>query len=129
MNRILKKEKCKIFRGSEKNVLERYFRAANKFKSDIIVRITGDCPLVDSQMLDNLLKKFQNENLDYLSNNNPPTYPDGFDIEIFNFRTLKETFLKAKSNFDQEHVTPFMKRSKKIKKYNQQFTSDYLNLE
>ena len=63
-------------------------RAANKFKSDIIVRITGDCPLVDSQMLDNLLKKFQNENLDYLSNNNPPTYPDGFDIEIFNFRTI-----------------------------------------
>ncbi len=125
LNRILKKEKCKIFRGSEKNVLERYFRAANKFKSDIIVRITGDCPLVDSQMLDNLLKKFQNENLDYLSNNNPPTYPDGFDIEIFNFKTLKETFLKAKSNFDQEHVTPFMKRSKKIKKYNQQFTSDY----
>jgi len=126
--KTLKKEKCRIYRGSEKNVLERYFRAANKFKADIIVRITGDCPLVDSQMLDELLKKFQKENYDYLSNNNPPTYPDGFDIEIFNFKTLKETFLKAKSSFDQEHVTPYMKRSKKFIKYNHKLSTDFSSI-
>ena len=79
-------------------------------------------------MLDNLLKKFQNENLDYLSNNNPPTYPDGLILRSLILKHLKK-LLKAKSNFDQEHVTPFMKRSKKLKNIINSLHLTILNLE
>ena len=69
-----------------------------KFKVDNIVRITCDCPLVDTLLINKMLKKFNREKLDYLSNVFPTTFPDGFDIEIFNFKTLKKTFYLAKKN-------------------------------
>ena len=84
------KDKYKVYLGDDEDVLKRYYLAAKKFKADIIVRITGDCPLVDSQMIDIGLKKYLNSNFDYISNINPPTFPDGLDYEIFNFKTSKK---------------------------------------
>jgi len=79
----------KVFRGSENDVLERYYNAAIYTDADLIVRITGDCPFVDSKLVDEMLADFLASNIDYESNVSPATFPDGLDIEIFNFRTLK----------------------------------------
>ena len=115
----LKKKKIRFYLGNENNVLKRYYDCAKKNSADIIIRITADCPLVDSQMIDNMIKIFKkNKNLDLLTNYSPPSYPDGLDVSIFNFKTLKKTFLSAKTIFDQEHVVPFMLKSKLIKKKN-----------
>ena len=115
----LKKRKIKFYLGSKNNVLKRYFDCAKKNNADIIVRVTADCPLVDPQMIDNMIKIFKkNDDLDLLTNNSPPSYPDGLDISIFNFRTLRKSYLSAKTIFEQEHVVPFMLRSKSIIKKN-----------
>lgn len=97
-----------IFYGSEKDVLERYYKCAKKFDSDIIIRITSDCPLMDYRIIDNMLEKFNKNKCDYLSNVHPPSYPKGFDIEIFTFEALEKTFNKAKKKFQREHVTPYI---------------------
>jgi glutamate-1-semialdehyde 2,1-aminomutase len=112
-NYILSNKSIKIYEGSSQNVLSRYFGAAKKFSSEIIVRITSDCPLIDTEILDKMILKFIELKVDYLSNTLKPTFPDGYDIEIFNFETLKETFVNAKKLIDQEHVTSYMKRNKK----------------
>ena len=88
-----------------------------KNKADVIVRVTADCPLVDSEIIDQMLGVFsKNAKLDLITNNNPPSFPDGLDISIFNFKTLKHSFLNVKKNFDKEHVVPYMIRSNMIRK-------------
>ena len=127
--KILKKKNIKYFLGSTNNVLERYYYCAKKNKADIIVRVTADCPLVDPEVIDQMLGVFKkNSKLDLLTNNNPPSFPDGLDISIFTFKTLKHSFLKAKNNFDKEHVVPFMIRSNKIRKKNFKSKYDYKHL-
>ena len=98
--------------------MNRYFKASQYYKSDIIVRITGDCPLVDHELVDTMLKKFLKNKIDFMSNNDPPTFPDGFDIEIFKFKHLKRANFFAEKKYDKEHVTPFIKKIKNIKKFN-----------
>ncbi len=112
-----------IFRGEENNVLKRYFLAAKKFKIDIVTRITGDCPLVDPKIIDKLILLFKKKNLDYLRTS-PKTYPDGFDVEIFSFNTLRNLIRKARNKYDLEHVTSFIKKNKKEFKYKE---IDYKN--
>ena len=115
-----------IFRGSEKNVLDRYYKAAKKYNVKTVVRITGDCPLVDPTLVDELILKFLKNNFDYLSNNRPATLPDGLDIEIFSFNALQKAWKLAKTNFDLEHVTPFIIRNSKIfKKSNTKNNKDF----
>jgi len=84
--KVCNKLKIKTFRGSEKNVLSRYYNTASIYNVQNIVRITSDCPLIDPIILDNFIDKFFLENFDYLSNIIEPTYPDGMDIEIFKFK-------------------------------------------
>lgn len=97
-------------RGSESDVLERYLEAARKFQADIIVRITGDCPLIDADLVDQAIEKFQSEELDYLSNVSPATYPDGLDIEVFTMNALDRAGRETSDAFDREHVTPYLRR-------------------
>ena len=106
----LKKLDVNIFRGSENNVLDRYFRTATKFKASIIVRITGDCPLVDSQLIDKILRLFHKKKLDYLYTL-PKSFPDGFDVEIFSLQTLSKIKKKAKNKYDLEHVTSYIRKN------------------
>ena len=94
--------------GSENDVLDRYYQAAKKFKGEIIVRITSDCPLMDPNLIDYGLNMILENAFDYVSNVHPPTYPDGFDIEIFSFDALKKTWNEAKKPSDREHVTPYI---------------------
>ena len=70
--------------GSEKNVLKRFYKTAKKFKSDVIVRITSDCPFIDHNMIDKMVKILLDKKKDYVTNASPPSFPDGLDIEVFN---------------------------------------------
>ena len=115
LKNYLVKKKYNIFLGKENDVLSRYYFAAKKFKAKIIVRITSDCPLVDYKIIDKMLKKTNDSNLEIFSNVYKNSFPDGLDVEIFNFQTLKKTFKLAKNLYDKEHVTKFMYNSNLIK--------------
>ena len=95
--------------GSELDVLERYIEVAEKYKADVIVRITGDCPLVDPALLDQCILGFKASGVDYYSNTIAPTFPDGLDIEVIKFGALKKAASEATKPYDREHVTPFIK--------------------
>ncbi len=106
---ILQKINCGVFLGSEKNVLNRYYLAAKKFKSDIIVRITADCPLVDSDIIDEYISILKKNNLDYIYNGAPHTYPDGLDVEVFTFKALKRANRNAKKLVQKDGVTRYFR--------------------
>ena len=115
--KFCKKENIKFYRGSKNDVLSRYYETAKKFKSEIIIRITSDCPFVDYRIINNMLNIFLKSKINYYANTCPlPTkYPDGMDVEIFNFSTLKTTNKKAILPSEREHVTPYMYNSNKFK--------------
>lgn len=125
---ICKKLGINYFTGSEDDVLDRFYKAAKKFKAENIVRITGDCPLIDPKIIDDVIRNFFLNNVDYASNTNPPTFPDGFDVEIFKFSTLKEAYIKARQPTEREHVTPYIINNKKFKKFNLKYPTDYSSL-
>jgi spore coat polysaccharide biosynthesis protein SpsF (cytidylyltransferase family) len=112
LKKILKNVPIKIFFGPEKNVLKRYYLAAKKYECKHIVRITSDCPLLDPLLLDEIILQYKKKNNDYFCNINPPTFPDGMDIEIFPVKTLNKSFKKATDKYDKEHVTSFMRNNK-----------------
>ena len=75
---------------------------------DIIMRITIDCPLIDPILIDRMIEIFLNGNIDYLSNDHPPTYPDGYDIVTFFFKALEKAWKKAILLSDKEYITPYI---------------------
>ena len=118
VHKIAKKYKLNSFSGSENNVLKRYYDCAKKFRLNTIVRITADCPLSDPKLVDKLIEYHFKKKSEYTSNVNPRTFPDGLDIEIIKFSVLKKYISKITNQGDLEHVTPFFRRSKNIKKIN-----------
>ncbi|MGJ4733862.1 aminotransferase class III-fold pyridoxal phosphate-dependent enzyme [Leptospira levettii] len=116
------------FRGSENDVLNRFYLAAEQYKADVVVRITGDCPLVDANLVDQVINLYLQGGIDYASNINPPTYPDGLDIEVFSFDALKEANEKATTDFDREHVTPYLRREKQFRRKNFENSEDHSSL-
>ena len=119
-----KKNKVNYFAGSERNVLDRFYRAAKKFNGLNIIRITGDCPLIDSKIIKKLinlyfLKKFDHVGVATGAGVNKMKlnkFPDGLDAECFKFSALEKAWLNANSNSEKEHVTPYIwKREKKFK--------------
>ena len=107
-----------VFRGDEKNVLERYYQAAQKYNADAIIRITGDCPLIDPSIMDKVVDRFISGDADYVSNVFPPTFPDGMDVEVFSFEALKRANLSARTDAEREHVTIYMRESGHFKTCN-----------
>ena len=114
-------------RGSEKDVLSRFYESAKFIGADVVVRITGDCPLVDSKLVDECIKGYNNSNVDYFSNINPLTYPDGLDIEVISFESIERANNEAKSKFDREHVTPYIRNSDNFSQSSMQHTEDLSN--
>ncbi|NBG89529.1 cytidylyltransferase domain-containing protein [Isachenkonia alkalipeptolytica] len=102
----------KVFRGSEDDVLSRYYYAAKENHLDVVVRITSDCPLIDPQILDEGIQYCVNNNYDIVSNAGSDlskrTYPRGLDTEIFSFEVLEKSFAYAKETYQREHVTPYI---------------------
>jgi glutamate-1-semialdehyde 2,1-aminomutase len=99
----------RVIRGSETDVLQRFWDAAAATSADIIVRITGDCPVIDPSLVDEAVQIFLNSDADYVSNVDPPTFPDGLDIEVFSIQALSTARLSATSDHEREHVTPFIR--------------------
>jgi spore coat polysaccharide biosynthesis protein SpsF len=113
------------YRGSESNVLERFYFAASKMKAKIIVRITADDPFKDPEIIDGVIYMLEKENLDFAYNNNPPSFPEGLDIEVFTYGALKFAFESSKDSFEQEHVTQYFYRNKNLfKQKNFSFIKD-----
>ena len=112
LKKFLIKSKLNIFEGSKNDVLDRYYNCAKKNKSDIIVRITGDCPLVDTSIVDSLINTLINDKLDFVSNWSPPTFPDGLDVSVCTYNALKKAWKLSTNKYDREHVVPyFMKKN------------------
>ena len=99
------------FRGSEDDVLDRYYQAAVSFSADTIVRITSDCPLIDPFVIDRVVKTFQSGKYDYVSNTLARrTYPRGLDVEVVSFKILKQVWECAWAKEDREHVTWYIRQ-------------------
>lgn len=95
-------------RGSENNVLDRFYQAVKDKHPDWIVRVTSDCPLLDAQLVDEVISYAQNHDYDYVSNGLIEHFPDGQDIEVFKFSALKKAWKNAKLDSELEHVTPYI---------------------
>jgi len=115
-------------KGSENDVLERYVQAALKHKADTVVRITGDCPLIDPDLVDETIRKFKHGDFDYVSNSYPPTYPDGLDVEVCSFVALKRASEETTKSFDREHVTPYLRTPNLFKQGTLAGTEDFSRL-
>jgi spore coat polysaccharide biosynthesis protein SpsF (cytidylyltransferase family) len=97
------------FRGSELNVLDRFYQAVKDEGADWIVRVTSDCPLLDAQLVDDVVSFAQNHDYDYVSNGLIEHFPDGQDVEVFKFSALETAWKNAKLDSELEHVTPYIR--------------------
>lgn len=107
---LCKQYKLNCFRGHPTDLLDRHYKAAKTFNADAIIKIPSDCPLIDYEIIDKVLK-FYIDNIDrydFVSNLHPATYPDGNDVEVMSFQTLEIAWKEAKRNFEREHTTPFI---------------------
>ncbi len=100
-----------VFQGSEDDVLDRFYQAARACDADVVVRVTGDCPLIDPALVDEVVDRFLKANADYGSNVAPATYPDGLDTEVFTVTALEAAWKSAAAPREREHVTPYLRES------------------
>ncbi len=99
-----------VFRGSETDVLDRYYQAARYVGADTVVRITSDCPLVDPQVCSETIQLFIREQADFASNNLVATFPHGIECEVFSLEALETAATKSDDRYEREHVTPYIRK-------------------
>ena len=100
-----------VFRGSQDDVLSRFYWCGVKYEADVIVRITADDPLKDPDVINHAIELYlKDSSVDYVSNTIVPTYPEGIDIEVFSFNALHKAHILATKKSDREHVTPYIWR-------------------
>lgn len=117
------------FRGNLENVLDRFYQAAKSLKPQQVIRLTGDCPLIDPVFIDELVEFYLEGRFDYASNCLKPTLPDGLDAEIFSYAVLEEVWKEAELPSHLEHVTPYIHAyHERYKIGNYQYKSDFSNL-
>lgn len=104
----------KSYRGSEEDVLDRFYQAARFYNLRHIVRITADCPLIDPRVIDDVVGHYFSTGADYCSNTLERTYPDGEEVRVFGFKTLEKTWREARLLSEREHVTPYMEKNPNI---------------
>lgn len=98
-------------RGSESDVLDRFYQAVKDKNPDWIVRVTSDCPLLDPALVDQVITFVQEKNKDYGSNGFIEHFPDGQDVEVFKFSALERAWKNAKMQSEREHVTPYIRNN------------------
>jgi len=119
-----KENKIKYYRGSNEDVLDRFYKTAQKFHCDPVIRISSDCPLIDPRIIDKVLIKFQKKSFDYIGNNIEKIqgewvnslckFPHGMVVEVSSFKALKRAWLKAKLPSEREHVFPYIQFHSKL---------------
>lgn len=99
-----------FYRGSEDDVLSRYYEAAKEYKAEIVVRLTSDCPIIDPVVIDKVIEYYidNHDEYNYVSNTLKRTFPRGYDTEVFSFETLENAYINADSEAEKEHVTPYI---------------------
>lgn len=107
---LAKKIKCPYFVGDENDVLDRVYQAAKKFKAQTVIRVTADCPFHDPELIDQMIEFYlKNKNkYDYVSNVDPPAFPDGLDLWIMPLTTLERAWKEATLSSEREHVCPYI---------------------
>jgi len=108
------------FRGSEKDVLHRFYEAAVSSNADVVVRVTGDCPLHDPDVLDLVVRRFRDMGVDYAKT--PANYPEGLDTEVFSFTALELANKNARLPSEREHVTPYLRNHPEMFKLDYEWT-------
>lgn len=96
-------------RGSLDDVLDRYTQAARRYGAQHVVRLTGDCPLMDADLVDRGLEELARGDADYVGNSTPPSFPDGLDVECFTMAALETAWREARRPSEREHVTPYIR--------------------
>jgi spore coat polysaccharide biosynthesis protein SpsF len=107
-----RKRNIAVFRGSEEDVLSRYYQAAIEHQAELVVRVTSDCPVIDPKVVDRVVTAFleRRDYVDYVSNTQVRTFPRGMDTEVFTFDALRMAHAEATLDYQREHVTPFLYR-------------------
>jgi spore coat polysaccharide biosynthesis protein SpsF len=119
-----------VFQGNVFDVLDRYYRAAQQARADVIVRLTADCPLIDPAEIDHVVAEFFEQKVDFAANRLPPpwkrTYPIGLDIEVCSFQALERAWREAGQKYEREHVLPYLyDQAGRFKTYLVNASSDY----
>ena len=126
IKKICKKLDIFCFQGSEQDVIDRYYKVAKLFKAQNIIRITADCPIIDPKVLDQVVNLFFTKKADYATNTMPTTYPDGLDVEVFNFESLNKAWkVSRKIKKFREHVTTHIRENKTLNRINLKYRKDY----
>jgi spore coat polysaccharide biosynthesis protein SpsF (cytidylyltransferase family) len=112
---IANRLRIKSYQGSENDVLDRFYQALQSSVPDYVVRVTSDCPLIDPKLIDKVIEYTIEHKLDYCSNTLDPHYPDGQDVEVFRFASLKQAWEQAKLTSEREHVTPYIWKNSSFK--------------
>jgi len=116
-----------VFKGSEEDVLDRFYQALKDKKADTVVRITGDCPLIDYKAVDLVISEFKKRKLDYLGCGR--SFPEGYGSEVFTFKSLEQAWQKAVLKSEREHVTPYIwKRPEIFKIQKLEMANDYSHI-
>ena len=109
LNNFLKEKNFNVLRGSENNVLKRYYNVAKKLKADHIVRLTSDCPLIDFKIVRKMIRYYHNNSFDYIHTDK--SIAEGLDCEIFNFKSLEKAYKNSKNKSEKEHVSLYFKNN------------------
>lgn len=112
-----------VYKGSTNDVLDRFYNAVKFLSPDYVVRVTSDCPLIDSNLVDKIIEFTILNDLDYGFNGLVENYPDGQDVEVFKFSALEDAWLNASLQSEREHVTPYIRNNSSFKGVNK-FKSD-----
>lgn len=107
---LCKSENIPVFRGDPLNLLDRHYRAALEYNADAVIKIPSDCPLIDPQVIDRVIRYYLNncDYFDFVSNLHPPTYPDGNDVEIMSMDAIRKAHQHASRRLELEHTTPYI---------------------
>ena len=128
------RSRIKSYQGSVDDVLERFYKTALPENPDYVVRLTSDCPLIDPDIIDQVIDDCIKNDVDYCSNTITPTFPDGLDVEVFRFSALEKAYNEAHLKSDREHVTPYIWRNSNLKggdiftSFNVEYPTDYSDL-
>ena len=112
---LCKDQNVSYYRGSEVDVLDRFYQAAKELRPNWVVRVTSDCPLIDPVLIDAVISFAQTNEVDYCSNGIIENYPDGQDVEVFKYAALERAWKEAKLKSEREHVTPFIRNNSDVK--------------